>query len=184
MPRISRGFGRARGPSVGSKSLPSPKETFPTPETLRLQNRSYRLKSQIKSVLTWHYIFAKYLTRSNNINGLRPAERPSLLKISLTKRAATKRLTDRGRRRSRRTVAAPTGAARTRSSALSSSRTRRRRRTYRQPRSTSCVCVKCGREKRSSSGQRGSAPSPTPHSISLGLRWTQSRETSLPGAAT
>ena len=52
------------------------------PEALPRQNRSYRLKSQIKSVLTWHYIFAENLTRSNNINDLRSAERPSLLKIS------------------------------------------------------------------------------------------------------
>ena len=33
--------------------------------------------------MTWHYIFAEYSTRSNNINDLRPAERPLLLKISL-----------------------------------------------------------------------------------------------------
>jgi Transposase C of IS166 homeodomain/zinc-finger binding domain of transposase IS66 len=32
--------------------------------------------------MTWHYIFAKYLTRSNNINNLQPAGRPLLLKIS------------------------------------------------------------------------------------------------------
>ena len=38
----------------------------------------------MKSVLTWHYIFAEYSIRFNNINDLRPAERPSLLKISLT----------------------------------------------------------------------------------------------------
>src|SRR5271166_2258691 len=33
--------------------------------------------------MTWHYIFAEYLTRSNNINDLQPAGRPLLLKISL-----------------------------------------------------------------------------------------------------
>src|SRR5208283_1785569 len=54
----------------------------PTPETLPQQNRGYRLKSQIKFVQTWHYILSKDLIRSNNINDLRPAERPSLLKIS------------------------------------------------------------------------------------------------------
>ncbi len=51
--------------------------------TLPLQNRIYRLKSQIKPILAWHYIFAECLTRCNNINDLRPAGRPLLLKISL-----------------------------------------------------------------------------------------------------
>src|SRR5208283_5643926 len=61
-----------------------PQGGVPTPEALPPQDRNYRLKSQIKSVRTWHYIFAECLARPNNINALRPAERPSLLKISLT----------------------------------------------------------------------------------------------------
>ena len=65
--RINRGFGRAQGPSVGSKTLPSREETFRRPKRYSYTNR---LKSQIKHVIMWHYIFAKYLTRSNNINDL------------------------------------------------------------------------------------------------------------------
>ena len=34
--------------------------------------------------MTWPYIFTKSPARSNNINGLRPTEGPSLLKISLS----------------------------------------------------------------------------------------------------
>ncbi len=51
-----------------------------TPKTLPVRNLRNRLKSQIKSVLTWHYTFEEYLTRSNNNKDLRPAEGPSLLK--------------------------------------------------------------------------------------------------------
>ena len=78
--RINRGFGRAQGPSVGSKTLPSREETFRRPKRYSYTNR---LKSQIKHVIMWHYIFAKYLTRSNNINDLQLAGRPLLLKISI-----------------------------------------------------------------------------------------------------
>ena len=68
---------RASLATLGGRESPASaaKVCRPTPETLPLRNRSYRLKSQIKSVLTWHTI--EYLTRSNNINDLRPAERPS-----------------------------------------------------------------------------------------------------------
>ena len=34
-------------------------------------------------MITWHYVFAKFAIRSNNINDLRPAPGPQLLKISL-----------------------------------------------------------------------------------------------------
>ena len=46
------------------------------------QNRGNGLKSQIKSAMTWHYIFSKSPARANNINNLLDALGQQLLKIS------------------------------------------------------------------------------------------------------